>query len=61
MQDEKHGLRYAVRVALDGLPPGITPRSGMAADVEIWTGRRRVADYILSPLEARRDAAFRER
>lgn len=59
--DEKHGLRYAVRVTLDALPPGVTPRSGMAADVEIWTGRRRVADYILSPLEARRDAAFRER
>lgn len=61
VSDEKHGLRYAVRVQLEGLPPSITPRSGMAADVEIWTGRRRVADYILSPLEAHRDAAFRER
>jgi hemolysin D len=61
VRDEKLGLLYSVRVMLDGAAPGPMPRSGMGANVEVWTGRRRVAEYLLSPLEQRTKEAFRER
>jgi hemolysin D len=53
--DEKRGLLYAVKVLLDksildisGQPTPVTP--GMAVNVEIKTGDRRVIEYVLSPL-----------
>lgn len=59
-------LAYAARIALDrtavdvgGRPASLTP--GMAVTVEIKTGRRRVIDFLLSPLLRYKDAAFRER
>lgn len=55
ISDEKRGLIYATHVrlqratvAVDGHQEPITP--GMAVTVEIKTGRRRVIDYLLSPL-----------
>jgi hemolysin D len=61
VRDEHQGLLYSVRVRLDGKAPGPMPRSGMGANVEVWTGRRRLAEYLLSPLERRTVEAFRER
>jgi membrane fusion protein, hemolysin D len=59
-------LAYAARIALDrtavevgGKPAELSP--GMAVTVEIKTGRRRVIDFLLSPLLRYKDAAFRER
>lgn len=53
--DEKRGLLYAVKVLLDksildinGQPTPVTP--GMAVNVEVKTGDRRVIEYVLSPL-----------
>lgn len=64
-QDESLGLVYPARVRLDeaslvidGVRVALTP--GMALSVEIKTGRRRVIDYLLSPLSKRRSEAFRE-
>lgn len=61
------GLVYNARLALEGqslrgetgenLP--LTP--GMAVTVEVKTGRRRVIDFLLSPLERYQEEAIRER
>jgi len=55
IEDEKKGLIYSVKVALDantldvdGKPVVLTP--GMSAMVDIKTGTRRVIEYVLSPL-----------
>jgi hemolysin D len=55
IEDEKRGLMYSIRVALDrasirtenGLAR-LTP--GMSVTVQIKTGSRRVIEYVLSPL-----------
>jgi hemolysin D len=59
-------LVYDTRVSLaartiraDGKSLSLTP--GMAVTVEIKTGRRRVIDFLLSPLVRYRDEAIRER
>ncbi len=59
-------LVYAARVALDraemeidGAPVALGP--GMAVTVEIRTGRRRVLDYLLSPVLRTRHEAMSER
>lgn len=64
--DEHRGLVFPVRVRLldrrmivDGRPAAITP--GMAATVEIVTGRRRVIDFLWSPLQRSVSEAGRER
>ncbi|WP_085315366.1 HlyD family type I secretion periplasmic adaptor subunit [Derxia lacustris] len=66
IQDEKRGLVYSVKVALDravlevdGRPTPITP--GMAVSVEIRTGDRRVIDYVLDPLLRHAHEAANER
>lgn len=66
VQDEKQGLVYIVRVALardsivrDGTTVPLAP--GLAATADIRTGRRSLADYLLSPIEAVRRTAGRER
>lgn len=66
IQDEKQGLVYraVVTLAAERILVGskwvpLTP--GMAAQVEIKTGRRPVIDYFLSPFLRYRDEALRER
>ncbi len=65
-QDEKLGLVFPARVRLrkasleiDGALVSLTP--GMSLSVEIKTGKRRVIDYLLSPLQQHGGEAFRER
>lgn len=65
-QDEKMGLVFPARVRLDaavlnidGTSVRMTP--GMALSVEIKTGRRRLIDYVLSPLRIKGEEALRER
>lgn len=60
------GLVYVARIAVDdptldvdGVRTRIDP--GMAVTVEIKTGKRRVIDYILSPIAKRTHEALRER
>jgi hemolysin D len=66
VEDEKLGLIYTVRVALDRttidrgdrtLP--LTP--GMAVTADIRTGSRTILSYIVSPINAARSEAGRER
>jgi hemolysin D len=64
--DEKQGLVYAARIALDdqsievdGHPAALMP--GLAATVEIKTGRRRVIEYLLAPMLRYRSEGLRER
>lgn len=66
IEDEKRGLIYAVRLKLhqssmmiDGQRVALSP--GMAASVEIKTGRRRLIEYFLSPLLTRVDESLHER
>ncbi|WP_411850360.1 HlyD family type I secretion periplasmic adaptor subunit [Stenotrophomonas sp. LGBM10] len=65
-QDEKMGLVFPARVKLrdaslmiDGVKVALTP--GMSLSVEIKTGKRRVIDYLLSPLRQHGNEALRER
>lgn len=65
-QHEQLGLVFAARVrldtatlAIDGVKVALTP--GMNLSVEIKTGKRRVIDYVLSPLRQHGDEALRER
>lgn len=66
ISDEKRGLIYSARIQLDrsiievdGKTVSLTP--GMAATVEIKTGRRRIIDYFLSPLTQTASESLRER
>lgn len=66
VQDKALGLVFPARVKLDrdtlridGALVHIT--AGMGVSAEIKTGKRRVIDYLLSPLETHVDAAMRER
>ena len=66
IQDEKKGLIYSVKVALDkrtldvdGRPVGLTP--GMSSTVDIKTGTRRVIEYVLSPLIQHGQESLHER
>jgi hemolysin D len=65
IQDEKRGLIYTARVALDqatiqrdGATVALTP--GMAVTADIRTGRRSLASYLLSPIDEIRKTAARE-
>lgn len=65
-QDEHLGLVFPARVRLrnaalviDGVKVKLTP--GMNLSVEIKTGKRRVIDYLLSPLQTHVNEAMRER
>ena len=65
--DETRGLVFPERIRLvasklrtgTGEKPVMQP--GMAATVEIVTGRRRVIDYVLSPIARAVGTAGRER
>lgn len=66
IEDENLGLVYDTRVSLsaisiiaDGRDVPLTP--GMSVTVEIKTGKRRVIDFLLSPLQRYQDEAIRER
>lgn len=66
IQDEKKGLIYSVKVALDkrtldvdGRPVVLTP--GMSSTVDIKTGTRRVIEYVLSPLIQHGQESLHER
>lgn len=66
IQDEKRGLIYTARVALDratiqrdGATVALTP--GMAVTADIRTGRRSLASYLLSPIDEISTTAARER
>jgi len=66
IKDEKKGLIYSIRVALDtsiipvnGHDMELTP--GMSIKVEIKTGSRRVIEYVLSPLLQHKRESFNER
>lgn len=66
IQDEKRGLLYALKVVLDTnnlVVDGKTvPLSaGMSVEVEIKTGKRRVIEYVLSPLQKTSHEALNER
>ena len=65
-QDENLGLVFPARVKLDqthlvidGVRVALTP--GMSLSVEVKTGKRRVIDYLLSPLKQHGVEALRER
>lgn len=64
--DEKKGLIYSARIRLDRSTIAVdgqdTPLgAGLAATVEIKTDRRRIIEYLLSPLKRYRHEALRER
>lgn len=66
VDDEKRGLIFPVRVAMargtirvDGEDRQLTP--GMSVTVEVKTGKRRIIEYIMTPLLRYRDEAIRER
>ena len=65
-QHEQLGLVFQARVQLEhnqieveGMPIRLSP--GMTLSVEIKTGKRRVIDYLLSPLKQYSGEAMRER
>lgn len=66
IQDEKKGLIYSVRIALDKSHIQIEEKSmplsaGMSVSAEVRTGTRRVIEYVLSPLVQHQHEALHER
>ena len=66
IQDEKRGLIYSIKVALDkasimvdGKEIPLSP--GMSVSVEVKTGTRRIIEYVLSPLIQHGRESLRER
>ena len=66
MEDQQQGLVFPARIQfnrdtliVEGKPVRLS--AGMAVSVEIKTGRRRVIDYLLSPLQQYQSEAMRER
>jgi len=64
IEDEKLGLVYSARVRMNPTPAQrrelhLSP--GMAITAEIMTAKRRIIQYLLSPISARLDEAGRER
>lgn len=64
--DEKQGLVYAVKIALEKNTIFVDGKhlplsAGMSVDVEIKTGTRRVIEYVLSPLMQHQREALHER
>lgn len=66
MEDEKMGLVYTARIAIDrdwrgrdGRRIALTP--GMEVTADVRTGRRRIGSYLLSPLQGTIAEAGRER
>ncbi len=66
VQDEKQGLVYPARIALDRASVEVNGRTmalgaGMAVTVEIKTESRRLIEYLLSPILRYRSESLRER
>lgn len=66
VQDEKLGLVYTMRVALERSTLRVEDKAlplspGMAVVVEVKTGRRRLIEYFLSPLLQHVDESLHER
>lgn len=66
IKDEKKGLIYSVRVALDTMSIPVNGHDmelspGMSVAVEIKTGSRRVIEYVLSPLLQHKRESLNER
>jgi multidrug efflux pump subunit AcrA (membrane-fusion protein) len=66
VQDENLGLVFPARVELQQFSINVnghaTPlTAGLAATAEIRTGRRRIIEFLLSPLQLRVEEAGRER
>ncbi|CAN5346547.1 cyclolysin T1SS periplasmic adaptor subunit CyaD [soil metagenome] len=66
IEDDKKGLLYAVKIALDRSHLVVDGRTlpltaGMSVNTEIKTGTRRVIEYVLSPLVIHQREALRER
>jgi hemolysin D len=66
VNDEKRGAIFPITVALkqkqidvDGKMVNLAP--GMNLVAEIKTGKRRVIDYLLSPIQKARSESLRER
>lgn len=65
IENEQTGLTYPSRVTMaktimnvDGTPVNLSP--GMNITVEVKTGKRRMIDYILAPLQRYQDESLRE-
>jgi hemolysin D len=66
VQDENLGLVFPARVELSQFAINVDGRAvpltaGLAASAEIKTGRRRIIEFLLSPLQRRVEEAGRER
>jgi len=66
IQDEKQGLIYSTKVALDKSSILVNGRemplsAGMSVRVEIKTGDRRIIEYVLSPLIQHKRESLNER
>lgn len=66
VEDERGGLAYGLRIALQsttlrGGSDVVSLRPGMAVSVEIATGKRRIIDYLLTPLVRAARESMRER
>lgn len=66
IKDEKKGLIYSIRVALDASIIPVNSQEmalspGMSVRVEVKTGSRRVIEYVLSPLLQHKRESFNER
>jgi hemolysin D len=66
IEDENLGLVFPARVELSQQSitvgaRGRPPTAGMAVTVEIKTGRRRIIEFLLSPIARRVEEAGRER
>lgn len=66
IQDEKKGLIYSVRIALDQATLAVDGRDavlspGLSIQADIKTGRRRVIEYVLTPLLQHGRESLRER
>lgn len=66
MQDERLGLVYAAHVRLARADMNIDGKTaqlsaGMAVSVEVMTGKRRVMDFVLSPVMQQVQESGRER
>ena len=66
IQDDKKGLIYSVKIALDKSSIAVNGRdtplsAGMSVNVEIKTGTRRVIEYVLSPLMQHKRESLNER
>ena len=66
VSNEQLGLVYTAVISLDKYTLNVDGKTinltaGMNVTAEIKTGKRRVLDYLLSPLQTKLDESFKER